>query len=213
MTIQTNRRAILAGIPAAAFVATIPGTLNAAPADNAVWERVKADFANACQRYSSAQDAYTRADGERIDYGKTAPEREVIYTREGWRAVTEEVHIEVKDSTAPFTLRRSNYTDPLIVKGLKGTPGYTAYAAEVEVWEAGREAHAEACGWIAVQQEWEDALAAQTEAWNTLIACPVETAPQVAEKLALARSVYIEDDEAARLMDAINADLTRITAH
>lgn len=212
-TFNTTRRAILAGVPAAALVATIPGTLKAAPADSAAWERAKADFANACQRFTAASDAYTRADGEQIDFIKTAPECEVIYNQKGWQVTTERAHFEMKGGLGPFRLTRHNYADSFIEEGLKATPEYAAFVAEMEEWHANREALAEARGWNAAEQEWEDALDMRTEAWNALIVCPVETAPQIAEKMALARSVEPEPDEVAKLMDAINADLTRITAH
>jgi hypothetical protein len=211
MTIQTNRRAILAGIPAAALVATIPGTLKAAPLDNAAWERVKADYTTACQRFTAAQDAYTRVDGEQIDFNATAPEREVTYTEEGWRVVSDEMHIEAKPGERQFVLTRHKLASAS--EGMKATPEYAAFIAELDEWKAGREAYAEQRGWQAAHQEWEDALEAQTAAWTALIACPVQTAAQIAEKVELARRVPIEEDEAAKLLDAINADLTRITAH
>jgi hypothetical protein len=211
MTVETTRRAVLAGAPAIALAATIPGTLKAAPTDNAAWERVKADYTTACQRFTAAQDAYTRVDGEQIDFNATAPEREVAYTEKGWRVVSDDMHIEAKPREGRFVLTRN--TLAIAPKDMKATPEYAAFAAELEAWQTSRESYAEARGWQAAHLEWEDALAAQTTAWGALIACPVQTAPQIAEKLTLAQRVPIEEDEAAKLLDAINADLTRNTAH
>jgi hypothetical protein len=96
---------------------------------------------------------------------------------------------------------------------MKATPEYAAFIAAMDEWKAGREAYAEQRGWKAVQQEWEDALDAQTVAWSALIACPVQTTSQVAEKLTLARKVFIGDDEASQLLDSVSTDLTLITTH
>jgi hypothetical protein len=211
MTIQTTRRAVLAGAPAIALVATIPGTLKAAP--NAAWDKVKADYAAACQRFKAAQDAYTRVDGEKIDFDNTAPERELTYTDEGFLIVKDGMRVEAQPSDSQFLLTHRNYASEAAAAVLKETPDYTAFAAEMDEWKAGREAYAEQRGWQAVQQEWENALDAQSAAWTALIACPVQTASQVAEKLTLARKVGIEEYEAAELMDAVNADLIRITTH
>jgi hypothetical protein len=213
MTIETTRRAVLAGAPAIALVATIPGTLKAAPADNATWERVKADYLAACLRFNVAQDAYTRADSEQIDFSETAPERELTYSDEGFRIVTDGMRVEAQPSDRQFLLTHRNYASEAAAAALKDAPEYAAFIAEMEAWEASREAQSEARGWDAAEQEWEDAHDAQTAAWAALISCPVETVEQVEEKLTLARKVVIEEVEAGELMDAINADLTRITPH
>jgi hypothetical protein len=57
MTIETTRRAVLAGAPAIALVATIPGTLKAAPsALRGEWDAAMASY----QRAKAEDEAFTR---------------------------------------------------------------------------------------------------------------------------------------------------------
>jgi hypothetical protein len=214
MTIETTRRAVLVGAPAIALVATIPGTLKAAPADNAVWEKVKADYSAATDRYNKACLAEDRAMlAQRTVLDRwPAPERKITYTDAGWSIVNDRAHVELKPSEETLTLTPRSYED---VPGYtKETPEWLGYRDEVEAWEAKVATSTEDRAFEAAKQDWHDACDAQITAWNALVACPVISLAHVVEKIEIGHPMAKDSPEdLALLMTGVEADLKRITTH
>lgn len=66
-------------------------------------------------------------------------------------------------------------------------------------------------GCDAIEAEWEAAVDAKVIAWREIVACPVNTIADMAEKVRLARSdEWPDEDELNRLLDGIQSDIARI---
>ena len=208
MNTITTRRSFLKAAPAAAAVVAIPSAAAASITSKALspgWERVKADYAAACEQVETARKVHDRMEHEQIAFRKTMPTRGVVLTPNGAQMTDPAAEPSVK-------LTARNYDQDLFRGLLKNQPEYAAYCEEAKAWLAKEQAHAKARGWDAIEAEWLDAVDAQDDAWRALVAFPVHTAEEAAEKLAISRELATDDASADRLLDGITADLTRITA-
>jgi hypothetical protein len=197
----------LAALPVAAVAITVPALGSSV---NTEWETTKRSFAQADKRFDDAMIAYNRADSEQTNFERTAPQCEVTYTATGWRIANSGVLIEAEPRPAQYVLTQHQHTyAPDEVKGL---PGYVAYKDELATWQERRNALAKEQGWEAAQQEWNAAYEVRLAAWRQLIAHPLNSASDLAEKMKLAQSITLDEDEAITLLDAVAADLQRMSA-
>jgi hypothetical protein len=199
----TTRRSLLKAAPATVLIAAIPAVGSAAtPAENVDWKKAKAAFRAADERMEAAGLAHNAMEDEQGAYSKTAPERYLTYTEEGFLIAEDGVRVEAQPREARFVLTRLNIHHA--TNAMKNTPEFAAFAAELATWRAQYDARAQERGWDA-------SIDARCEALRALVACPVGSAQHVAEKLEIARLGYVSDEEAELLLDGVSADLARLT--
>jgi hypothetical protein len=208
MTTNTTRRACLKAAPAAAIAAVIPTSI-AASAANPQWAQVRSTFLNVHQRVERAAEDHNRMELEQSAFDDSRPTREVTYTEEGWTIENEGMKIEAAPKEATFTLTvQSAGHAP---QYLKETPEFAAFIAELDAWKANYREQAHLRGWDAIEAEWEAAVDAKVIAWREMVACPVNTISDLAEKARLARmDEWPDEDELNRLLDGIEGDIARI---
>lgn len=208
MTTTTTRRACLKAAPAAAFAAAIPTSI-AASNMNPQWARARLNFLNVRKRVEDAAEAHTRMELEQSAFEKGAPTRVVTYTEKGWAVHNEGMKIEAAAKEVTHTL--TGQTARHVTQYLKETPEFAAYAAELDAWKASYREQAKIRGWDAIEAEWETAVDAKVIAWRAMVACPVNTISDMAEKARLARmDEWPDEDELNRLLDGIEGDIARI---
>lgn len=206
--LTTNRRTLLGALPATAVAVAIPTSI-AAKAAKLQWTQARSRFLDAHQRVERAAEAHTRLEREQSAFAKDAPEREVTYTEKGWTIERNGMKVDMPAKDAQFVLTRGNVDHA--PKYLKETPEYAAFVAEVGKWNASYRAQAQIRGWDGIEAEWDAAVDAKIDAWREMVACPVNNAKDMAEKVRLARSDEWPDEaELNRLLDALEGDMARI---
>lgn len=208
MTTTTTRRACLKAAPAAAIAAAFPASI-AARAANPQWQQVRSTFLNVHQRVQRAAEAHNRMELEQTAFDDSPPTREVTYTEEGWTIENEGMKIEAAPKEVTFTL--TGQSADHAPRYLKETPEFAAFTAELDAWKASYREQAHLRGWQAIEAEWEAAVDAKVIAWREMVACPVNTISDLAEKARLARmDEWPDEDELNRLLDGLESDMARM---
>jgi hypothetical protein len=181
---------------------------------NPAWEKAKAEFAGATSRYNKACQADDRIGMAQSAWcaANPAPERRITYSEEGWTIDRPTMHVEVKPRAGlEFVLNSVNvHRAP---DAVTSTAEFAEFMADLNGWEARRDAHGEANNWSAASEEWDDAANAHIAAWRALVACPVATATHLAEKVELASpDLCASEDEIELFTSSIRADLARIVS-
>jgi hypothetical protein len=211
----TSRRALLKVAPVAAAVVAAPAfaAKSAIMVDTGEWEATKLAYATARDRFHRACEAEGRRDSEVIDFDKTAPSRAVSVLvpaqQINLNGLAKGIYrTEAYESTV--TLLPHNLEDqPAYVKT---TEDFKQYSAQLDVWIAERERLAQRRGWAAIVQEWHDACAAEEDAWQALVSCPVCDLTQLGEKIDIVRrgDELLFEEHAASFAEGIAADVARL---
>lgn len=173
----------------------------------ATWAQAKADFCSAASRLEKAGNAHADMEQEQFAFRSSAPSRTVTYMSKGFNVR----HVSVTPHETTETLTPDNYGKPHTPEELAQLPEYIAFGEELAEWRAKRDQLGQDRGWDATEQEWQDAADAHLAALRQLIAFPVTSAGEIAEKIALSRAdVRMDDDETNALLDAIASDLNRL---